>query len=75
MAEQSGKLNNGVEETNMEKETNDIEFAEKSISSLDDIENAPDDIEELFVEPPTLELDDEPSEDDLRFEEMNVESI
>ncbi len=44
--------------------------------SFDDIEAAPDDLGELFDEPPLLDLfDDEPSEDELKFEEMNVDAI
>ena len=45
--------------------------------TIDDIENAPDDPEELFSEPPTLELDfdEEPTEDELKLEEMDVDSI
>ena len=45
--------------------------------TIDDIENAPDDPEELFSEPPTLELDfdEEPTEDELKLEEMDVDAI
>ncbi|MEE1239418.1 MAG: RNA polymerase sigma factor RpoD [Acutalibacteraceae bacterium] len=45
--------------------------------TLDDIENAPDDPDELFLEPPTLELDfdEEPTEDELKLEEMDVDSL
>ncbi len=45
--------------------------------TIDDIENAPDDLEELFIEPPTLELDfdEEPTEDELKLEEMDVDSL
>lgn len=45
--------------------------------TLDDIENAPEDPEELFSEPPTLELDfdEEPSDDDLKLEEMDIDNI
>ena len=37
--------------------------------TIDDIENAPDDPEELFSEPPTLDLDfdEEPTEDELKL--------
>ncbi len=53
-----------------------IEIEEKD-NSIDKLENAPDDLEELFSEPPLLELDfdDEPTEDDLKLEEMDVEQL
>ncbi len=49
-------------------------FEEKA-ETIDDIENAPEDLEELFSEPPTLELDfeEEPTEEDLK--EVDVEQI
>ena len=52
---------------------NDV-FEEK-VETLDDIENAPEDLEELFSEPPTLDLDfeEEPTEEDLK--DMDVEQI
>ena len=45
--------------------------------TIDDIENAPDDPEELFSEPPTLDLDfdEEPTEDELKLEEMDVDAL
>ncbi len=45
--------------------------------TLDDIENAPEDLDELFSEPPLLELDfdEEPTDDDLKLEEMDVEHL
>ncbi len=44
---------------------------------IDDIENAPEDLEELYSEPPILELDydEEPTDDELKLEEMDVENI
>ena len=50
---------------------------EEPDESLDGIENAPDDPEELFSEPPTLDLDfeDEPTDDELKLEEMNIEHL
>ncbi len=50
---------------------------EEKTETIDDIENAPEDLEELFAEPPALELDydDEPTEDDLKLEEMDVEKL
>lgn len=45
--------------------------------TIDDIENAPEDLVELFSEPPTLDLDfdEEPTEDELKLEEMDVDAI
>lgn len=44
---------------------------------LDDIENAPEDPDELFSEPPTLDIDfdDEPTDDELKLEEMDVDHL
>ena len=52
------------------------EIEEKS-ESIDDIENAPDNLDELFDEPPTLDIDfdEEPTEDDLKLEEMDIDSL
>ena len=49
---------------------------ERSLS-IDEIENAPEDLDELFVEPPTLDLDydEEPTDDELKIEEMDVENL
>ena len=43
----------------------------------DDIENAPDDPDELFTEPPTLDIDfdEEPTDDELKLEEMDVDAL
>ncbi len=45
--------------------------------TIDDIENAPDDPEELFSEPPTLDIDfdEEPTDDELKLEEMDVDAL
>ena len=45
--------------------------------TIDDIENAPDDPDELFSEPPTLDIDfdEEPTDDELKLEEMDVDSL
>ena len=72
----------------MEKETKKLnieeqaeneyrEQADESSGSFDEIEQAPDDLGELFEEPPTLDLDfdEEPTDDELKLEEMNVENI
>ncbi len=59
------------------EEAADEILAEKAAESLDDIGDAPEDLDELFAEPPALELDfdDEPTEDDLKLEEMDVEKL
>ncbi len=60
----------------IEEELPPIENEEKELT-LDDIENAPEELEELFSEPPTLDLDfeDEPTDDDLKLEEMDVDKL
>ncbi len=54
-----------------------VEIEENAVkgNSLDELENAPDDIDELFAEPPLLELDDEPTDDDLKLEEMDIDNF
>ena len=55
----------------------DFDAEEEKDLTIDDIENAPDDPEELFSEPPTLDLDfdEEPTEDELKLEEMDVDAL
>ena len=50
---------------------------EEKRESIDQIENAPEDLEELDTEPPTLErdFDEEPTDDELELEEIEVEKI
>ena len=45
--------------------------------TIDDIENAPDDPDELFSEPTTLDIDfdEEPTDDELKLEEMDVDAL
>ena len=45
--------------------------------TIDDIENAPDDIEELFSEPTVLDIDfdEEPSDEELKLEEVDVDNL
>ena len=64
-----------TEEIN-EQDTLAIEEETKK-DSLDDIENAPEDLQELFTEPTVLDLDfdEEPSEDDLKLEEVDVDNL
>ncbi len=56
-------------------ETEGFENEEREIS-IDDIET-PEDPDELFSEPPTLELDfdEEPTDDELKLEEMDVDKL
>ena len=66
--EQENIAGKGIEAEQEEKECD---------TSLDEIENAPDDLDELFSEPPILDLsyDEEPTDDELKLEEMDVEQI
>ena len=59
------------------KEQNDYDLPEEKELTLDDIENAPEDPDELFSEPPTLDpdFDDEPTDEDLKLEEMDVDKL
>ncbi len=59
-----------------QQEAADIQEEEKK-DSLDDIENAPEDLEELLSDPSVLELDfdEEPTEDELKLEEVDVENL
>ena len=44
--------------------------------AFDDLEPAPEELGDLFEEPPILDLDfDEPSEEELKLEEMNVDNL
>lgn len=70
MAKEDKKL----ETTAAEVKEPELKSEEELDIPFDEIEQAPDDLGELFDEPPILDLfDDEPSEDDLKFEEMNVD--
>ena len=70
------KDNKKTKNTEVEAKEYKEEQDERDIS-FDELENAPDDLVELFEEPPLLELDfdEEPTDDDLKFEEMNVENL
>ena len=63
-------------EANNQANNDYLEQEERSLS-IDEIENAPEDLDELFSEPPTLELDfdDEPTDDELKLEEMDVDKL
>ena len=54
-----------------------IEDEEDKKETIDDIENAPADLEELFSEPTVLDIDfdDEPSDEELKLEEVDVENL
>ena len=64
-------------QNNLEVQLEDEHLNLDETNSLDKLENAPEDLEELFTEPPILELDfdEEPTEDDLKLEEMDVEQL
>lgn len=66
--------NTKKDEKKLNEELENNSFEEK-VETLDDIENAPEDLEELFSEPPTLDLDfeEEPTEEDLK--DVDVEQI
>ncbi len=61
-------------ETLPETDENAEEMTEKS---FDAIESGPQDFDELLAVPPTLDIDfeEEPSEDELKLEEMDVDNI
>ena len=62
---------------NTQAETDMYDPEEERNLTIDDIENAPDDPEELFSEPPTLDIDfdEEPTDDELKLEEMDVDAL
>ena len=69
--------NKKEQEINKNEAVHDIAEEEEKDVSIDDIENAPDDIEGLFTEPPILDIDfdEEPTDDELKLEEMDVEKL
>ena len=56
---------------------NDIEEMELKEESIHDIENAPEDLDELFSEPTVLDLDfdEEPTEEELKEVDVDVDAI
>lgn len=56
---------------------NDYDAEEEKDLTIDDIENAPDNPEELFSEPPTLDIDfdEEPTDNELKLEEMDLDLL
>ena len=73
--EKNKKTEEIKEKTN--PETDMFETEEERNLTIDDIENAPDDPDELFSEPPTLDIDfdEEPTDDELKLEEMDVDAL
>lgn len=72
--------NNKTQEKEIKKLTNlgnDYGAEEEKDLTIDDIENAPDNPEELFSEPPTLDIDfdEEPTDDELKLEEMDLDLL
>lgn len=72
--------NNKTQEKKIKKLTNlgnDYDAEEENDLTIDDIENAPDNPEELFSEPPTLDIDfdEEPTDDELKLEEMDLDLL
>ena len=72
--------NNKTQEKEIKKLTNlgsDYDADEEKDLTIDDIENAPDNPEELFSEPPTLDIDfdEEPTDDELKLEEMDLDML
>ena len=72
--------NNTTQEKEIKKLTNlgnDYDAEEENDLTIDDIENAPDNPEELFSEPPTLDIDfdEEPTDDELKLEEMDLDLL
>ncbi len=65
------------DKNDIEPTREELQAIEEKELTLDDIENAPEDPDELFSEPPTLDpdFDDEPTDEDLRLEEMDVDKL
>ncbi len=65
-------IKNKEQNTPIEAENEEVSA---SANSIDDIENAPEDLEELFSEPPILDIDfdEEPTEEELK--EVDVDNI
>ena len=68
------EVNHLSEELNDKKDQFD---EQEEFTSLDELEPAPEELNELFEETPILDIDfdEEPSEDDLKLEEMNIDNI
>ena len=70
-------LDDEINEERKSENAESIVDDEESKDSIDDIENAPEDLEELYSEPTVLDLDfdEEPSEEDLKLEEVDIDNI
>ena len=64
-------------EQEKEVQASQLEDENDKKETIDDIENAPDDIEELFSEPTVLDIDfdEEPSDEELKLEEVDVDNL
>lgn len=71
------KKNGAVEEVTPAQDVYEENQYSTAKASIDDIENAPDDLEGLYDEPALLDLDydEEPTDDDLKLEEMDLEQM
>ena len=71
------KIMEGIEnEKNITKDSEvENELDQLKNSSLDELENAPEDMAELFAEPPLLDFDSEPTDEDLKLEEMDIDNL
>ena len=69
--------NNNLKEKDIKKNGEEAQYDDERNLSIDDIENAPDNPEELFSEPPTLDIDfdEEPTDDELKLEEMDIDLL
>ena len=71
--------NNTKEKNKKFKSTADLDntYEPERELTIDDIENAPDDPDELISEPEALDLDfdEEPTDDELKLEEMDVDKL
>ncbi len=74
--EQNSKIKE-KEVKNIQNPAEEYESEEEKDITIDDIENAPDNPEELFSEPPTLDIDfdEEPTDDELKLEEMDIDTL
>ena len=66
-----------IEEVKETAEMDSYEADKGDKLSIDEIENAPENLEELYDEPVLLELDydEEPADEDLKLEEMDLEQL
>ena len=74
--EQNSKIKE-KEVKNIQNPAEEYDPEEEKDITIDDIENAPDNPEELFSEPPTLDIDfdEEPTDDELKLEEMDIDAL